>query len=79
MKLAAFFITACVVLAAAQAVAAALAIAVLLALICGLLTQPRETVGMIALAAALTAFGQYPLPCIGLLVLLTLAKIVRRQ
>lgn len=77
MRLLGIFLTACVVLAAAQAAAVALAILLLCGLIYSLFTAPEETFGFIALLVVLGAFQTYPLAFIGVVVLALMVKLIR--
>jgi hypothetical protein len=61
MKLFNIFITACFVIAAAQAVAAAVAMLIVLALIYGLFVHPRPTLGVFALLVSLGMFEAHPI------------------
>lgn len=77
MRLFGIFLTACVVLAAAQAVAVALALLVSLALIYGLFTAPRETFGLIALLLIAAAFQVHPWVCLSVVGLVVAANFLR--
>lgn len=79
MKLLGIFLTACVVLATAQAAAVALAILLLCGLIYSLFIAPKETLGFIALFLVLGAFQAYPLAFLGVVAILAIAKLVGRQ
>lgn len=61
MKLLGIFLTACVVLAAAQAVATALCVLLIVGLVYGLFVAPRETLGFVGLILIAGAFQAYPL------------------
>lgn len=74
MKMAGILITACVVLAAAQAVAAALCIVLVTALIFGLFTAPRETLGFVGLLLAAGMWQAHPLIFLSLVLLLVAAR-----
>ncbi|PZQ94341.1 MAG: hypothetical protein DI533_22430 [Cereibacter sphaeroides] len=76
MRLIGILMTACVILAAAQAVAVALAILLGLALIYSLFTAPKETLGVIALLLVAGMWQAYPLALLGLVGLLVVLKLL---
>lgn len=78
MKLLGIFLTACVVLAAAQAAAAALAALLLCGIIYGLFACPRELFGLLALCIVAGVIERHPLPCLGLIVLVAVTGTMRK-
>jgi quinol-cytochrome oxidoreductase complex cytochrome b subunit len=79
MRLFGILITACVVLAAAQAIATALCILLLLAFIYGLFAAPRETFGLLGLLLAVGLIERHPLACLGLVALMAIARLARKR
>jgi hypothetical protein len=75
VKLLGIFITACVVLAAAQAV---LSVLFLTAIVYGIFVHPRETFALLAFCLLAALVECYPLPCIGLAALTAIAAVMRR-
>jgi quinol-cytochrome oxidoreductase complex cytochrome b subunit len=75
MKLAGWFLVAVFVIAAAQAVAIVLYLAIVLAFIVGFVAAPREAFGLLALCLIIA----YPLPFLGLCVLVIVAGILKRH
>jgi len=74
MRLLGIFLTACMVLAAAQAVATALCILLVVALIFGLVAAPREILGLLGLTIVVGLLRCYPLACLGLIALMAIAR-----
>lgn len=79
MRLIGILITACVVLAAAQAVAVALAILLGLAFFYSLFTAPKETLGFVALLLLLGAFQAHPAAFIGMMALAGIIGVFRQK
>lgn len=78
VKLLGIFVTACVVLAAAQAAAAVLALLLVCSLLYGLFAFPKELLGLIALCIIGGLIRVHPLPCLGLTALISLVALFRR-
>ncbi|EXS68111.1 hypothetical protein BF95_01300 [Sphingobium sp. Ant17] len=72
-------LTACIVLAAAQAMAVALSLLLLCVLIYSLFSAPRETLGFLALLFVAGLFQAQPLAFLCLVVLMVVAKIIQRR
>ena len=79
MRIVGIFLTACVVLAAAQAVAVTLAFLLTITLIYGLFAYPRETFGLLGLGVLSGLIQQQPLACLSVLALLTAISALRRR
>jgi hypothetical protein len=79
VRLLGIFVTACVVLAAAQAIAAALAILLLIAFIYGIFAYPRETLGLLAFSVLAGMVEAHPLPCLGVAALAIVARLLHRM
>lgn len=75
MKLLGILLTACVVLAAAQAAMAVIAVLLLAWVIFGLFVCPREMIALIGFLALVGVFQVQPLACLGILALLIIAKL----
>lgn len=73
------FITACIVLAAAQAAAVALGMLLLCGLIYGLFTAPKETLGFLGLLFIAGIFQAQPLAFLGVVVFMIFARMIRRR
>lgn len=78
MKMVGILITACVVLAAAQAAMAVLAVLVLAALIYGLFKAPAETIGFVGLLVFAGMFRAHPLVFLGIALIGLLGSAIRR-
>lgn len=78
MKVMAALLTACVVLAAAQAVAVVLCLLLIAGVGYGFMTAPRETVGLVGLLCACGLVQAQPLACLGIVALLVTAKLASR-
>lgn len=74
MKLLGIFLTACVVLAAAQAVATALCVLLVAGLVYGLFAAPRETLGFLGLILVGGLFQANPLAFLAVVALLTITR-----
>ncbi|WP_375287068.1 hypothetical protein [Sphingomonas sp.] len=75
MRLLGIFITACVILAAAQATAAVLVLFVLIGLVYSLFTAPRETLGLLGLMVVAGLIQAQPLAFLGVLALLVVMRL----
>ncbi|WP_288487118.1 hypothetical protein [uncultured Novosphingobium sp.] len=73
------FLTACVVLAAAQAVATALCVLLIVGLVYGLFVAPRETLGLVGLILIAGAFQAYPLAFLAVSAMLVAISMIRRR
>jgi quinol-cytochrome oxidoreductase complex cytochrome b subunit len=78
MKMLGFLITACVVLAAAQAAIAVLAVFALGGLVYGLFVAPRETLGLIGLLAVVGLVQSHPAACLGIAATGVMIKLINR-
>ena len=78
MKLLGILLVACVVLAAMQAVAVALAVLLIVALIYGLFTAPRETLGFLGLLLVIALFQAQPVACLAVIALMIVARLLMR-
>lgn len=72
------FLTACVILAAAQAVATALCLLLIAGLVYGLLVAPRETLGFIGLILIAGAFQAHPLAFLAVSAMLVATSMIRK-
>ena len=79
MRLLGIFVTACVVLAAAQAVATALCLLMIAGLAYALFVAPRETLGFMGMVLIAGAFQAHPLVFLALTALATVAKLLHRR
>jgi hypothetical protein len=76
MKLLGILLTACVVIAAAQAIMAVLAILLVAGVIFGLFVCPREMISLIFLLALIGVFQVQPLACLVVVALMIIAKLI---
>lgn len=74
----ALLITACVVLAAAQAAIAVLAMLALGGVVYGLFVAPRETLGLIGLFAVLGFAQTHPAVCLGIAAAAIVINLIHR-
>lgn len=79
MKLLGILLTACVVLAAAQAAMAVMAVLLLGWVIFGLFVCPREMISLIAFLALVGLFQVQPLACLGVIALAIVAKMTGKH
>lgn len=79
MKLLGILLTACVVMAAAQAAMAVMALLLLAWVIWGLFVCPREMFGLIGFLALVGVFQVQPLACLGIVALMIIAKMAKSR
>jgi len=79
MRPLAIFLTACVVLVAAQAAATALCVLLITGLIYGLVVRPHETLGLLGIVLIAGAFQAYPLAFLGVTALLAALGLTRAK
>jgi quinol-cytochrome oxidoreductase complex cytochrome b subunit len=77
MRLAGILITACVVLAAAQAAMAALAVLLMGGFLYGLYRSPQATLGIVFLLLLVGIFNAHPLAFLAVVALMTIASMIR--
>jgi hypothetical protein len=78
VKLVGVLLTACVVLAAAQATLAVICVLLLAWVVYGLFVFPKEMIGLLAIFAVLGLLHAQPLACLGLVTLAIIAKLILR-
>lgn len=78
MRLGAILITACVVLAAAQAAMAALAVLLIGGFLYGLYRSPQATLGIVFMLLLVGVFNAHPLAFLAVVALMAVAQIVTR-
>jgi quinol-cytochrome oxidoreductase complex cytochrome b subunit len=79
VRLLGILITACIILAAAQAMAVVLCVLLVAALIYGLFVCPREMLGMIGLLLVAGMWQAYPLAFLGLVALIAVVRLLTRS
>lgn len=79
MRLLCIFLTACLVLAAAQAVAAVLCVLLVAGLVYGLFVAPRETFGLVGLCLIASLVQTQPFFSLAVIALTLLSGLLRRR
>lgn len=77
MRLAGILITACVVLAAAQAAMAALAVLLMGGFLYGLYRSPQATLGILFMLLLVGVFNAHPLAFLAVVALMTIASMIK--
>ncbi len=77
MKLVGILLTACVVLAAAQAAMAVLVVLLVVGFIYGLFKAPEATLGFVVLLMLIGMFNTHPVAFLAVVGLMTIASMVR--